>query len=234
MKTVIFFLNLLDSINKRKIVNFFKSEKIEIDSLFDVGAHHGETVSLFNKNFKINKIFCFEVSLINYENLKKNLKKTKNVLIFNYGLGNKEGENTFSQLEESSSSTLVEINKNSKYFISKKKILNFFIRKDLEILSSVVKIRQLKNFMRENSVNSIDILKIDTEGYEFNVIKGAEEKIKNIKYIYFEHHFDDMILKNYKFFDIHKLLTSYGFKKIIKNKMFFRKSFEYVYENQKK
>ena len=232
MKTVIFFLNLLDSINKRKIVNFFKSEKIEINSLFDVGAHHGETVNLFNKNFKINKIFCFEVSLINYENLKKNLEKNNNVSIFNYGLGNKEGENTFSQLEESSSSTLVEINKNSKYFISKKKILNFFIRKDLEILSSVVKIRQLKNFMRENSVNSIDILKIDTEGYEFNVIKGAEEKIKNIKYIYFEHHFDDMLKKKYTLTKIHNYLEENGFEKKLKMKMFFRKSFEYIYKNK--
>ena len=170
--------------------------------------------------------------MINYENLKKNLEKNNNVSIFNYGLGNKEGENTFSQLEESSSSTLVEINKNSKYFISKKKILNFFIRKDLEILSSVVKIRQLKNFMRENSVNSIDILKIDTEGYEFNVIKGAEEKIKNIKYIYFEHHFDDMLKKKYTLTKIHNYLEKNGFEKKLKMKMFFRKSFEYIYKNK--
>ncbi len=232
MKIVIFFLNLLDSINKRKIVNFFKTEKIKINSFFDVGAHNGETANLFNKYFKINKIFCFEVSKFNYENLKKKVKKKDNVLMFNYGLGNKEGENSFSQLEESSSSTLVEINKNSKYFLNKKKILNFFFKKDFKISPSIVKIRMLKNFMGENSLKYIDILKIDTEGYEFNVIKGAEEKIKNINYIYFEHHFDDMLKKKYTLTNIHNYLENNGFEKKLKIKMFFRKSFEYIYKNK--
>ena len=42
-----------------------------------------------------------------------------------------------------------------------------------------------------------------------------------------------MIIKNYKFGDIHKLLREKGFIMIKKSKMVFRKSFEYVYENQK-
>ena len=50
--------------------------------------------------------------------------------------------------------------------------------------------------------------------------------------IYFEHHYDDMIIKNYKFSDINNLLIKFGFKKIAKNKMLFRKSFEYLYEYQ--
>ena len=85
--------------------------------------------------------------------------------------------------------------------------------------------------MDDNSINSIDILKIDTEGYEFNVIKGAEIKIKKIKLVYFEHHFDDMLIKNYNFSDINDFLTKNGFKKVYKSKMPFRKSFEYIYEN---
>ena len=42
-----------------------------------------------------------------------------------------------------------------------------------------------------------------------------------------------MIIKDYKFNDINKLLKLYGFKMILKSKMIFRKSFEYVYENTK-
>ena len=41
-----------------------------------------------------------------------------------------------------------------------------------------------------------------------------------------------MIIKDYKFKDIHELLKEYGFKMIKKSKMLFRKSFEYVYENK--
>ena len=41
-----------------------------------------------------------------------------------------------------------------------------------------------------------------------------------------------MIMKNYKFSDINNILNLYGFKKVAKYKMIFRKSFEYIYENQ--
>ena len=87
--------------------------------------------------------------------------------------------------------------------------------------------------MKKKKIENVDLLKIDTEGYEFNVLKGLSKHNQKIKLVYFEHHYDDMIIKNYKFGDIHQLLENYGFKMIKKSKMFFRKSFEYVYENQK-
>ena len=86
---------------------------------------------------------------------------------------------------------------------------------------------QFKNF----SFDSVDVLKIDTEGFEFDVIKGACNYLKKIKFIYFEHHFDSMIIKSYKFSEIHEYLKSNNFKKsnrtivseIISNKGFFLK-----------
>ena len=94
-----------------------------------------------------------------------------------------------------------------------------------------IKIKSLDDYIQEKNINQIDILKIDTEGFEFNVIKGVEKYHQNIKYIYFEHHYDDMIIKNYKFNDINEILLRFGFKKVYKAKMYFRKSFEYIYEN---
>ena len=96
-----------------------------------------------------------------------------------------------------------------------------------------IKILTLDSFIEENKIQCIDLLKIDTEGYEFNVLKGLSKYNKKVKIIYFEHHYDDMIIKDYKFSNIHKLLKDYGFTMIKKSKMIFRKSFEYVYENQK-
>jgi len=77
------------------------------------------------------------------------------------------------------------------------------------------------------------LLKIDTEGYEYYILKGLGEFIKNVKVIYFEHHYDLMIKKGYKFSDMNKLLLNFGFKKEFKEKMIFRKSFEYIYINSK-
>ena len=95
-----------------------------------------------------------------------------------------------------------------------------------------VKIIKLDNYINNNlNIDIIDILKIDTEGYEYYVLKGIENNIKKIKVIYFEHHFDDMIIKNYNLTDIHNYLLKNNFKKYFKIKMKFRKSFEYIYIN---
>lgn len=96
-----------------------------------------------------------------------------------------------------------------------------------------IKIINLSNFICENKINNIDVLKIDTEGYEFNILKGLEEKdLNNIKYIFFEHHYDLMLNKGYSFSDIDKLLKTNQFIKVKKFRMKFRKSFEYIYHNK--
>ena len=75
-------------------------------------------------------------------------------------------------------------------------------------------------------------MKIDTEGFEFNVLKGLNDNdFKKIKFIYFEHHYDLMINKGYSFSDINNLLTKNKFQRKYKIRMKFRKSFEYIYEN---
>ena len=81
-----------------------------------------------------------------------------------------------------------------------------------------------------DSLNSV----IDTEGSEFEILKGLEDRIKDIILIYFEHHYDLMLKKNYKFRDINSLLKKNNFKNVFKVKMPFRKVFEYIYINEKK
>ena len=70
----------------------------------------------------------------------------------------------------------------------------------------------IDNYMKIKNISKIDFLKIDTEGYEYEIVK-ALNNLKNIKLILFEHHYDDMIKKGYKFSDINSFL-----KKIISNK----------------
>ena len=64
------------------------------------------------------------------------------------------------------------------------------------------------------------------------VIKGLEEKIKIVNFIYFEHHYDNMIKKNYTFSEIHDFLSLNGFNKVFKIKMPLRKSFDYIYRKK--
>ena len=97
-----------------------------------------------------------------------------------------------------------------------------FVEKNVIIEKGVDLIKKFK-------INKIDLLKIDTEGYEFNVIKGFERNIKKIDLILFEHHYDLMISKNYTYSDINRYLVNKGFHLKYKFKMPFRKTFEYIY-----
>ncbi len=226
-------INFFDFFQQKKIIKFFKSNILDNLIFIDIGSHYGETVKLFAKNFKIKECHCFEASPINYKILLKNIHKKK--LRFRYELNNlgvgEENKTTFiNQTEESSSSTINEFNINSKYLKKKLKILN--INKCEKFYKKIpIKLITLDEYIFKKQIKKIDILKIDTEGFELNVLKGLKLNYKFVKFIYFEHHYDDMIKKKYKFKDINELLIKYGFKKIYKSKMYFRKSFEYIYVN---
>ena len=86
--------------------------------------------------------------------------------------------------------------------------------------------------MEEKKLGSVDILKIDTEGFEMKVLNGLGNQLTKVGIIMFEHHYDNMIQKNYTFTDINNLLKEYNFKSIFKKKMPFRKTFEYIYKNK--
>ena len=231
-KLIIIALNFFDFFQQKKILKLVNSKFSKPIVVFDIGAHYGETIKLFTKKLRIEKIFSFEASPKNYRILEKKISNydSNKVKIFNYGIGEKISDGFINQTLESSSSTINEINLKSKYLKRKLKILN--IDKKDSIQSKVpIKILSLDYFIERNNIKNIDLLKIDTEGYEFNVLKGMSKYNHLVKLIYFEHHYDDMIKKNYKFKDINQLLIKYGFKKIYKSKMYFRKSFEYIYEN---
>ena len=134
-------------------------------------------------------------------------------------------------MNESSSSTIKDLNINSNYFKKKKKLL--FNKKKQNFFNEITACQQsIDDYMQKKKILKIDFLKIDTEGYEFEILLGAKKNMKNINLVLFEHHYDDMIKKNYKFSDVHNLLNKNNFEQIYKIKMPFRKTFEYIYKNK--
>ena len=238
IKLLSYIIQIVDLKNKKKIISFFKNN-FESDKLniIDIGAHKGETINIFYNNFNINKIIAFEANKLIFEKLKQNInkKKTNKIEIINSGIGEKEETKNLSIFNETSSSTFSDINKKSKYYQRKAKFLSFFKRKDEDLnYYAETKIFPLSSFKNFNDLNKIDILKIDTEGYELKVLKGINPlDFRKIRYIYFEHHYDLMLKKNYKYFDIMNFLNEHNFYVSLKIKMNFRKTFEYIYENKK-
>jgi len=232
---VVNILLIFDFFYQKKIINFLK-KNFSIQHVIDVGAHKGETLSLFCKSFDLTSIFSFEASHKNFAILKTKAKQISinnpNVIIEiqNIALGKVARQANFYQLYESSSSTFNSINTKSKYYNRKKKILGFGTHDNFFEVSKIG-IITLDQYFKKNNLNNISLLKIDTEGFEYEIIQGAQESLKKIKLILFEHHYDDMINKNYTFSDINDFLKKNKFKKIFKSKMPFRKTFEYIYQN---
>ncbi len=228
-----FLISFVDFLNKKKIINFFKKKfQKNINVMIDVGAHHGETIKLFNKEFNINSIISFEPNIKSYNKLLKKNYNLQNLITYNLALGEEKKIISFNDHYESQSSTIIQINKESKYYKKKMFFLNPFQNKNKKINVINIKMDRLDNILKESKLTEIDILKIDTEGYDFNVIKGLGDLIKNVKYIYFEHHFHDMLIKNYNLRNINNYLYKYNFVKVYKSKMKFRKTFEYIYFNK--
>jgi len=235
-KLVLLFLSFFDYFYQKKIIKFLKKNGLSrINLIFDVGAHKGESINLFLKNMTVKNIISFEASPLNFKFLeinKKNLEKkfpNTKITIENIALGSDEKIIVFNQFNESSSSTMNDINQESKYFKKKFNLLNFRNKKNI-YKSFKLKTETLDNYMKKKNLDKISFLKIDTEGYEYEILKGLKKRIEFIDTIMFEHHYDNMIVKKYTFSEINYFLKKNNFHQIYKSKMPFRKTFEYIYK----
>ena len=93
------------------------------------------------------------------------------VIYFNIAYFNKKQKKIIKKKIKILSSTLNEINENTEYFKRKKFFLGvkkhqkMFKEKKILVEKGIDVINKFK-------IKKIDLLKIDTEGYEYNVIKG--------------------------------------------------------------
>ena len=227
-----FLINIFDFFTQKKIFDVIHKELgSKLPVFVDVGSHMGEYIIQLLKRFNVQKIYAFEPNPTIFKKLSKKVRNKKNIEIFNVGVGHLNEKKILHQNIESSSSSIYPLNINSKYYKKKFIILNFL---NLKKISKPIEIDliKLEDFLNNKRIIQVDLLKIDTEGSEFNVLKGLNKNIEKVKLIHFEHHFDDMIIKNYKLTDIHEYLLNNNFEKIFKIKMKFRKSFEYIYKNK--
>ena len=226
LKALMFF----DFFYKRKILLGLKTLLgHDLRIIFDVGGHQGESILLFNKNFNFFKVYTFEPLKTNFLKLKINTKKIAEKIVYlNCALGDKKENRIIKEMMETSSSTLNDINEKSIYYKKKKFFLGVRENKKMYV-EKKVSIDRAINVITKFKIDKIDLLKIDTEGYELNVIKGFGVDIDIVKVIIFEHHYDLMISKNYTYSDINRYLVNRGFHLKYKFKMPFRKTFEYIY-----
>jgi len=149
-----------------------------IDTLLDVGANNGWwSNQVRNVMGYKEKIISFEPLSSAFELLKGNSKEDSNWEIFNFGLGDIEKNSKINISENSFSSSLLNMSPSHLEASPNSKYLNH----------EDVKIKTLDSIFNKicNKNNNI-YLKIDTQGFEDKVLKGAENSLPYIDTIQLE------------------------------------------------
>jgi FkbM family methyltransferase len=163
-------LNLLELEIKKKTISNEQIIKnlitIEDPIIFDVGANKGQSIIKYQKLFPKAKIYSFEPSPEIFHVLNSKFKHIQNLNIYNFAFGSEENERVFHINERSHNSGFYKLMNNFK-------VKNFPDEKISYKHSLNIKLNTIDNFVKTINLLQIDILKIDTEGFEEEVLKGS-------------------------------------------------------------
>ena len=168
---------------EKEILKILKNEKKLV--IFDVGCYRGiftKTMLNLVKKRKY-KFYLFDIN----KNVKKyiaSLLKLRNVYYNEIALSNKNGiaNYYYNSFFESAGSSLSSIVKNdAKWNFSRKLIFKILFQSSKGFIKYQVSTITLDNFIKKNEIQSIDVLKIDIEGSEYELLKGAKTTLKNNK-----------------------------------------------------
>ena len=202
-------------IEKANFDNLLKEKICKNPIIFDVGANKGQTVEKYIGIFDGPVIHAFEPLGLEFNKMYKKFKNSKNVFLNNYALGDKNEIKEFNITAGPENSSFNQINQGTDWL--KKRSKQFKTTEKNYITSTEkVKIKTLDDYCKYNNIERIDLLKIDTQGYEDKVLEGSENTIKNnkINAIVAEIMFDDVYNKYLSFSDIEKFILPYNFRMV--------------------
>lgn len=165
---VLFIVQMNDLMSQPLFFGLHMDEVLCLKSFFpknavviDVGANIGRWSLLSAKLFQTKKIYSFEPFLETYHRLRKNisLNSSLNIETFNLALNNKSELVTMATASEKNSG------------------MNFISNTKSNSINQVESVT-LDFFIQSHDIKKIDLMKIDVEGFEMNVLKGAQQMIQ--------------------------------------------------------
>jgi FkbM family methyltransferase len=145
---------------------FLNQDSIVIDAGANIGVFSVFAASIATHGH----IYAFEPTVSTFSLLEKNAQNfPSNITCINSGLGEAVSEKNILNMGICSSGNVIE---DSPFYKNYKA--------DDGKLEKIV-ITTIDRFVAENNIPRIDFIKIDTEGYEANILRGATETIKKFK-----------------------------------------------------
>lgn len=179
-------------------------KELDIRTIIDVGANVGQSALKFHTIFPDSFIYCFEPIKKCYEKLEENLKSLQNHKSYNLALGSKKEKSVIHLNEFDPSSSILrmtDIHKNAFPFA-------------INTIEETIEIDTLDNIFHNTELAKNILLKIDVQGYEKEVLLGAQETLKDISLIIIEISFLELYAGSSNFAIIYKMLEKDGFEYI--------------------
>ena len=182
-KLIYYILNYTFHRFEAKIIRILKNEKNLV--VFDVGCFRG----VFTKNIlkltdrKKIKFYLFDIN----KNTKKyisNLILSRNISYNEVALSDKNGtaEYNYNSFFESSGSSLSPLFRNdAKWISSRKFLLKILLQSTKNYVKYRVPTSTLDTFIKKKRIKSIDLLKVDIDGSEYEFLQGAKITLKENK-----------------------------------------------------
>lgn len=173
--------------------------------VFDVGANDGETVAEFLHAFPEAHVVAFEPYAACCEQLARRFLKNANVRVHNIALG---AERSAAQLN------LYSGNRMNSLLRLADDPQNPMAKSFQPVGTAEVTVETLDAFCHDHGFTSIDVLKVDTQGYDLEVLKGAARLLAEhrIKAVLLEVNFVPMYERQASFPELHGLLSASGYR----------------------
>lgn len=212
-------IEYLQNFTREKVLK--KLVNSETPTLIDVGANFGQTIEFFMSNWPKAKIIAFEPQheCLDILNSIKEKFSWADIQIILKACGNRtttDGLKFYTHKVSSGLSGFNRINKNSEDSIKLEDVRNNKINYE-RFVSEInhertVQTIRLDEWLIEHNISKVDLLKIDTQGYEQEVLEGMGEQLAKVRVVLTELMFYDLYERSLSFSDIEKYLHKAGLK----------------------
>ncbi|HEU5080700.1 MAG TPA: FkbM family methyltransferase [Opitutaceae bacterium] len=171
-----------------------------IDTILDIGANTGQTALSISEAFPAAHVHSFEPVPSTFERLSANVSKFPNIKAVQCAMGSAVGTARITSDNLSETNTLVS---------------NSSATNDKAGAFIDVAINTVDAYCAENNIEHIDLLKIDTEGYEMNVLEGAQRMLSENRVSYILAECEFVSRPNEPHGDFHSIfrhVTAFGFR----------------------
>ena len=183
-------------------------------TILDIGANEGQSIRRFKKLFPQSQIFAFEPieSLANLLQTQFSHRESK-IEIINEACSNHNGISEIHINSHTGNSSILPLIPNTKWLRERSKEsgvapTNYTVKKQS------IKLEKIDTFIDSRNLDRVHFVKIDTQGYELNVLQGMSKALQLgiIDVIQIEIIHTDIYLGNAKLFDIENELVTRGYK----------------------